>query len=147
MTTTFIDNVAVPLALRYHGGNILDENGAEVLHYIWSKRLLTRLRYIFEKGETDPVILQLKAAEIAASPMRPYTIVDDAEENDPILLEAMEIARNAIKTKLQAEGLPIPAKLDIHARALVEGVPVIIEEATRRIEARLRAAALPLGAV
>ncbi len=142
MTTVFIANLAVNLPSRFSAGDELDEISARVLHNIWAKRLSARLRWMKDRGELDAQTIQAKAIELARQELAPYSISEDADEDDPIMAEAMTLARDLITARMAAEGIPPPKGLDQHARALVEQVPALVEKARLRVEARFKAAAL-----
>lgn len=146
MPTVFIDNRPIDLPVRWHAGDIIEPEFTEVLHRIWLKRIAARLRYLKEKGEDDETI-QAKALEFAAQPLGPYSTVQDEEDDDPVIAEALDIARAMIVSRMEAEGLPPPKGLDTHARALVDAMPQLVERARGRVEARYRAASLAMGVV
>jgi hypothetical protein len=66
---------------------------------------------------------------------------DDDGETDPVMEEALAIAREMIIGRMAEEGLPPPRGINTHARALVDAMPEIQDRARFRIEARYRAAA------
>ena len=77
--------------------------------------------------------------------MLPYATLDDGDDDDPILLEAMAIARELIIKRMATEGLPPPKGLDMHAKQLVDNQPKIVELARKRVEERHKAAIDTIG--
>jgi hypothetical protein len=140
MPTIFLDSMVVSLPSRFSEGQELDHVAAEMLNIIMFRRIRAKLRYLLERGEILASDLQAKAYELAEQPLRVAATLDDSEDEDPILLEALAIARELICTRMAQEGLPPPKGLDNHAKALVDGVPEIQEQARKRIEARYLAA-------
>lgn len=141
MSTVFIANLAVILPIRFSTGGELDEIASQVLNEIQLKRIKSRLRYLLQRGDIDTNELQSKALELSELDLVPYAMQDDDEtEGDPIFLEAMSMARDLIVSRMAQEGLPPPKGLDLHAKALVDGMPELQEKARLRIEARYRAA-------
>lgn len=145
MATVFINGLAVNLPSRFAEGQVLTPHQAQVLHEIWLKRIVAKLRWLYNKGEIDAQGLCAKALELAALDLAPYSPVEDAEDDDPVLEEAMIIARDLIVGRMAKEGLPPPKGLDIHAKALVDNLPAITERARLRVEARYQAAASLIG--
>ena len=147
MATVFIANLAVVLPSRFAAGDILNETAAAVLNDIHRKRLTAKLRYLHQKGDINKDGLQSKALELASLELVPYTTLDDedGEPLDPILEEALSMARNLIITRMAEEGLPPPKGLESHAKALVDAMPGLQEKARLRVEARYQAAALAMG--
>jgi hypothetical protein len=144
MATVFINNLAVVLPRRFAAGDTIGEIPARILHNIWLKRFSAKLRWLKDRGEIDAQSMQAKAEELAAQELTPYNIAEDADDDDPILVEAIEIARTLIISRMAAEGISPPKGIDTHARALVDSMPAIVEKARIRVEARHRAAALPI---
>lgn len=141
MPTVFIGSVAVSLPQRFTAGDTLSENAADVLNDVQLKRLKARLRYMLAHGDVNADGLQATALNIMSQELVPYATLDDDDENvDPVLEEALSIARDMIVGRMAAEGLPPPKGLDAHAKALVDGQPRIQEQARLRVEARFRAA-------
>ena len=143
MTTSFIAGKAVPLATIWSEGDLLDEIGAIMLNDIQHKRVKAKLRYLLQRGEIDANSLQAKADELMSQELS--IISTDDDEDDPIIIEAIEIAKELINKRMAAEGLPPPKGIELHAKALVEGVPEISERARLRVEARYRAASETLS--
>jgi hypothetical protein len=141
MPTVFINNIAVILPSRFALGQALTENAALVLNDVQLKRIKARLRYMLAHGDVNTDGLQDTALALLDTDLVPYATIDDDDENlDPVLEEALSIARELIIGRMAAEGLPPPKGLDVHAKALVDGQPKIQEQARRRIEARYKAA-------
>ena len=140
MPTVFLDTMVVSLPSRFAEGQELDERAAEMLNIILLRRIRAKLRYLLDRGDILVTDLQAKANELVALPMKVASTLDDSEDEDPILLEALNIARDMITARMAQEGLPPPRGLDAHAKALVDGVPAIQEQARKRIEARYLAA-------
>ena len=145
MTTQFIANIAVTLPPRFAAGDILDETGSRVLQSLWLKRINTKLRWLRERGDIDAQGLQAKATELAQADLAPYSVAEDADDDDPVLIEALDIAKSLITARMAAEGLPPPKGLDTHARELVNSLPQLVERARMRVEARYKAAVSLLG--
>lgn len=141
MTTVFIETTAVNLPSRFAAGDIIGEVAANVLNDIQIKRIRVRLAYMLKKGDINPDGLQARANELASQDLAPHVTLDDEDENsDPILAEALLIAKELITRRMAAEGLPVPKGIDIHAKALVDALPELQEKARLRVEARFRAA-------
>lgn len=150
MPTVFVANLAVNLPSRFAAGDTIDDAAAYVLNDVHRKRLTSRLRYMLAKGEIHADELQRKAEELHQAELVPYATLDDDEENnanDPIMAEALSMARELIVTRMAKEGLPPPRGLDVHAKALVDAMPSIVERARLRVEARYKAAASALEGV
>lgn len=144
MATVFVNSLAVVLPSRFSEGDIMDETASKVLNSIWLKRLSAKLRWLKDRGEIDALTFRAKAFELAGLDLAPYSIAEDAEDDDPILVEAIDMAKTLITARMAAEGLPPPKGLDLHAKALVDAMPALVEKARLRVEARFRAAALPI---
>ena len=142
MPTVFIANMAITLPSRFAPGDIATEAAADMLNYVQLTRIKSRLRYMLAQGHVLADGLQAKAAELAEQELVPYALTDDDEDaNDPVLQEALAIARELIITRMAQQGLPPPKGLDLHAKALVDGQPALQDRARARVEARYRAAA------
>lgn len=140
MPTIFIAGLAVTLPSRFAEGDIATETSAAMLNDIQQKRISARLRRLITRGEIREDELQAKAEQLMELSMVPYITLDDGEiETDPVALEAIDMAKTLITTKMAREGLPPPKGLDDHARNLVDQMPKIMEAARLRIEARYRA--------
>jgi hypothetical protein len=140
MPTIFLDSMVVSLPSRFAQGQELDAQAAEMLNIIMFRRIRAKLRYLLDRGEILVTDLQTKANELAAQPLRIASTLDDSEDDDPILIEALSIAKDIICSRMAQEGLPPPRGIDAHAKALVDGLPEIQEQARKRIEARYLAA-------
>lgn len=148
MPTVFIANLAVVLPVRFASGDTLEDNAASVLNEIHLRRIKARLRYLLSRGEIDGNEIQAKALELSNSEMLPYlTSDDDDTESDPVYVEAISMARELIVSRMAQEGLPPPRGLDLHAKALVDGMPELQEKARLRVEARYKAAAEAISGV
>jgi hypothetical protein len=140
--TLFIDNRVMQFEKKYKEGDLLDEIGAELLNDIQHKRVKAKIRWLLSRGEISPDEVQSRADLLMEQPMLPYlTTDDDGADIDPVLQESLSIARELIVGRMAKEGLPPPRGLDNHAKALVDGMPQIRENARLRVEARYRAAA------
>jgi hypothetical protein len=142
--TVFINGFAIVLPRVTKGGDIMTENDADVLNEVQHRRVKARLRWLLKRGEINSHDIQQKAEELCAMPMVAHSTLDDSDEDDPILAEAMNIARELISARMAAEGLPPPKGLDIHAKALVDALPEIQERARQRVAARYNAVARSL---
>ena len=140
MPTAFIDNQVVVLPRKVTPGAIMSEIDAAIISEIQHNRVKARLRYLLSRGEIDANGIQVKANELMDLPLSPNATLDDSEETDPVLEEAMTIAREIVTKRMASEGLPVPKNLDLHAKALVDAIPALQEKARRRIEARLTVA-------
>jgi hypothetical protein len=141
--TIFIEDTAVNLPTRFRAGDTLDELAANVLNDIHLRRLRAKLRWLLNNGSILQEHLQSKAQELNIAPLMPYATLDDGEDmegSDPILAEAMSIARELILSRLAREGLETPKNLDMHVKQLVDNMPQLHERARQRVEARFRAA-------
>lgn len=148
MPTVFIANLAIILPIRFAAGDTLEDNAASVLNDIHLRRIKARLRYLLSRGEIDGNEIQAKALELSDSEMLPYlTSDDDDTESDPVYVEAIAMARELIVSRMAQEGLPPPKGLDLHAKALVDGMPELQERARLRVEARYKAAAEAISGV
>lgn len=147
MPTVFIGTVAVPLPYRVgeQTGDPLTELHARILDTVLHRRVKAKLRWLLERGEILPQEIHTKASELCAQDLKPYATLDDGDDEDPILVEAMAIARDLIITRMAQENLPPPKNIDVHAKQIVDNVPAIQEQARRRVEARYRAAAALIG--
>lgn len=146
MLTVFIGGLAVRLAPRFAEGDIIDETAAVVLTRVWTARLAQRLRWLQSRGELDWPSMQAKADELALQPLGPPALSDTLSgDNDPVLQEAMTMAREIINAHMAQENLPVPKAIDEHARALLDGMPHLIERARARVEARYEVANAALG--
>lgn len=145
MPTVFIANLAVPLPTRFVAGDLATEIAAALLNDIQLKRVKAKLRWHLQKGDVLPDGLQAKAHELMKLELVPYITLDDGEEDDPVLLEALAMARDLIVTRMAQEGLPPPKGLDVHAKALVDANPALQEKARLRVEARYKAATAVIG--
>jgi hypothetical protein len=142
MPTVFINGLAVPLPYQDKEGDPINEMHAHILGKVLHRRVKARLRWLLQRGEIAPEELPAKAEELCQMELVPHLTFDDGDDEDPILVEALGIARELIMTKMAEEGIPLPPpkNLDLHAKALVNGKPAIQEEARRRLEARYKAA-------
>lgn len=145
MPTVFINNLAVVLPSRFAAGQEIGENAAAVLNEIQHQRVRVRLRRLVQRGELAEEEIQPKADAFMAEELEPYGVGDEDIENDPVFKEALGMARELIVGRMAAEGLPPPKGIDNHAKALVEGMPALMEKARLRVEARYRAAAAAIG--
>lgn len=147
MPTIFIEGTAVALPYREGEmeGDPMQEYQAIILDTILHRRVKARLRWLLDRGEIFAEGIQAKALELCSQPLKPYATLDDGIEDDPILIEAMVIARELITSRMAQENLPPPKNLDAHAKQLVDNVPQIHEQARLRVEARYRAATERLG--
>lgn len=147
MPTIFINGLAVPLPYRdgEKPGDPLQPIHRLILDMILHRRVKAKLRYLLDRGEILPSELQAKALALCEEPLKPYLTLDDDEE-DPVLVEAMVIAREVITSRMAQENLPPPKNLDLHAKQLVDNIPQLQETARKRLEARYRAAQEALGA-
>ena len=141
MPTVFIDNMAVVLPSRFSAGDVLTENSANLLFDIHLRRLKSKLRWLLNRGQILPHELQAKALELNQAEMVPYFTSDDDDiTDDPVQQEAMTMAKGIIISRMASEGLPAPKNIELHAKALVDGMPILLERARLRIEARYQAA-------
>lgn len=142
MGTVLIGTTLVPLPQKYLSGQEMDDVIASMLNDIRNQRTMAKLRYLFDRGEINADNIQAKALEIQSEPLRYVRGANDLEDekSDPILEEALGIARELIISRMAKEGLPPPKGLDTHAKALVEAMPQIYERARLRIEAKYRTA-------
>lgn len=142
MPTVFINGTAV--ALPYRAGEMpgdpLQDYQARILNNILHRRVKARLRWLLDRKEVFAEGIQAKAVELCSQPLKPYSTLDDGIDDDPILLEAMNIARELIISRMAQENLPPPKNIDIHAKQIVDNVPEIQEQARKRVEARYKAA-------
>jgi hypothetical protein len=143
MTTAFIGGRAVVLPNIVEAGMPMTDTHAALLTGIWLKRLSSKLRWLLDRGQIDAQGVQIKALELATEDLAPYNIAEDADEDDPVLVEALAMAEAVINSRMAAEGLPPPRNIDQHARALVAAMPALVEKARLRVEARYQAAVLP----
>jgi hypothetical protein len=140
MPTVYINNLAVVLPSRFAADDVIGENAASVLQDIQLRRIKSKLRWLLAKGDLNPDGVQAKAEELLTHELVPYGTLDDSDDDDPVLVEALAMAREIIISRMAQEGLPPPRGIDIHAKALVDGAPQILERARLRIEARYKAA-------
>ena len=141
MPTIFTNGLAISLPIRFAEGDVIDATAAAVLNDIQRRRVTARLRYMLQKGDLSKDDLQAKALELYSQELVPYATLDDEDNvSDPIMDEALTIARELIVTRMAQEGLPPPKGLDLHAKALVDGMPDLQEQARKRVEAKYQAA-------
>jgi hypothetical protein len=145
MPTVFIDNRAITLPSRFKVGDECSYNSARVLNEVQIRRIKARLRWLLSKGDINGDEIQKRALELSEQELVPYATLDDTDDEDPILVEALNIARELIVSRMAQEGLPPPKGLDIHAKALVDGMPELQEKARLRIEAKYKAASQAIG--
>ena len=126
MPTVFIAGMAVNLPSRFKAGHVLDHADAALGNQIWLKRLAARLRRLLKLGQIDATSIDERVREIHAEELAPYSIAQDADDDDPVLAEAMEMAKALITQRMAQENIPPPKNLDAHARAVIEGVPAIV---------------------
>ncbi len=147
MPTAYIAEQIVDLPVRFLAGHILTEAEAEVANREYLKRLAARIRYRYDHGEITSETMQdigTKMAldfEFSESDMA----ADEADDNDPVRIEGLKIARELIKAELATTGITDIPNLDIHAKALYEGNPAIRERAKQRCEIRWKTAREALG--
>jgi hypothetical protein len=141
MITVFVDDRPLSLPSRFSSGDIMNDIAAEVLNVIQLRRIKAKLRYLLSHGEVLEDGLQEKLLELLKVDLVPYPTLDDEDaDDDPILAEALAIAKDLITKRMAQEGLPPPKGLDLHAKALVDGMPSLMERARLRVEARYLAA-------
>jgi hypothetical protein len=146
MPIAIIDSMVISFPRKTAQGDPLTEQDAALLCYIQRNRIVSKIRYLLARGEISHAEVQGKANELAEQPMLPYlTLDDEGAEGDPILEEAMAIARDLIVKRMAEEGLPPPKGLDTHAKALVDNMPALLEQARLRVEAKYRAAEAALA--
>lgn len=121
----------------------MTESDAATLNHIHLKRISSRIRWLLNTNQIALDEAQAKANEFSAQDLEPYNLVEDGDDNDPVLLEALAMAETAINARMAAEGLPPPRNIDQHARALVKAMPSLVEKARLRVEARYKASILP----
>ena len=143
-----IDNLVIPFPRKTLAGDPMTEQGAALLCLIQRNRIVAKIRYLLTRGDISSAEVQAKALELAEQPLVPYlTLDDEGAEGDPILEEALNIARELIVQRMAEEGLPPPKGLDTHAKALVDNMPALQEQARMRVEARYKAAAAALEGI
>lgn len=147
MATVFIAGLAVKLEQRWRAGQELDEVTAGLLNEIKVRRTVAKLRYLLDKGDLSPAELPAKAIELQCQPLERGTVSADldSDEDDPILTEALEMAKELLIAHMASEGLPPPKGLELHAKALVDARPDLQELARKRVEARFAAAAAAMA--
>jgi hypothetical protein len=140
MPTVFINSLAVQLPSRFAAGQVLNDIAASVLNDIQLKRIKAKLRYLLSRGDINADGIQQRANDLYEQELLPYATLDDDEDEDPILAEALSMARELIVGRMASEGLPPPKGIDLHAKALVDAMPQLQEKARLRLEIRYRAA-------
>jgi polyhydroxyalkanoate synthesis regulator phasin len=140
MPIAFVDNKLLVLPTICHVGKPLTAIDAEMLNEIKINRTMTKLRYLIKRGELNQEEVQAKVNELMQQPLEPYGPLTD-DDNDPITLEAISIATELITTFMAKENLPPPKNITDHAKALIQAMPKIYEQARLRLEAQYRAAA------
>jgi hypothetical protein len=128
------------LPSRFSAGDLATEVAAKILNQIQHQRVRAKHLYLLERGEVVPENLQAKADELMEQELLPYLTSADNEDDDPVMVEALSIARDLIIARLAQEGCLPPKGIDFHAKALVDGNPAIYEQARKRVEARFAAA-------
>jgi hypothetical protein len=141
--TVFIANLAVRLPRRY---TTLTAEACDILNDIHCKRIKAKLRYMLDRGELAPQDAQAKADELVAAGLSLAPTPDDDDSGpDAIQAEALAIARDLIVSRMAKENLQPPKGLDLHAKALVDAMPEIQEQARLRLQARFAAANAAIG--
>lgn len=135
MPVTFINGIVVDLPVRFEAGQVIDEAGATILTEIYLGRMRSRLNHLLKQGTINKDGLQRKALELSEKELS-VRYIENSEEDDPIAVEALIIARDLIVARMTAEHMPLPANLDNHAQALVNAMPEIRERARARVELR-----------
>lgn len=149
MPTAFINGLAINLPSRFAEGDKADAIALALLNEIQHRRVKSQLRYMLAHGDINPDGLQQRADELMAKELVPHLTPDDDDEaeNDPVFKEALSMARELIISRMAAEGLPPPKGIDVHAKALVDGMPDLQEKARARVELRQRIAIEALGSI
>lgn len=142
MPTVYIADSAIELPVRFVTGQVLSEVEAQLLNREYMKRLISRIRYRYDHSEFDDNSIHdgafkmgLEFAFIEAD-----ANAEDVDENDPVFIEGMKIARELILQQLSENGLTEIPNLDSHARALYEGSEAVRVRARQRCETRWRLA-------
>lgn len=141
MPLVFIPPFALNLPSRFAAGDLLDETFAEFLNQLQLKRVRSKLRHMYGRGEISDENAQAIANALCKQPLAAHISSSDDDLPDPIGDEALAIARDLIISRMAHEGLPPPRGLDNHAKVLLEARPEILERARKRVEARFVAAA------
>lgn len=147
MPTTYIANLALELPARYAAGDTMDELGAALLNREYIKRVSARIRYRFDHNDLNELTMQAGAYKMGLE----FTFIesdadaDDMDENDPVFIEGLKIAKELILRELSESGISEIPNLDMHARALYEGSEAIRDRARQRCETRWRTAKEALG--
>lgn len=142
MPVVYINNLVVTLPTRFAAGDVLAETSSALLNQIHVNRVRAKLNYLLKRGDILPAELLDKATELMNQPLTSVVTSDDddTDNDDPVLAEAMTIARGLISQKLAQQNIGEPKNLDQHAKALLDNVPMIMEKARRRVELRYKAA-------
>jgi len=126
----------VRLPPRFTEGTVIDADDAERLQVLWENNVFERLRqFIKASPRTTAEGLQAEADRLAETYALPPPRRD---AGDPIEVEARNLARESLLSRLRAEGLPAPRNLDDHITILLDRHPRLYDTALERVEARLR---------
>ena len=132
MRIGFIGNQTVPLPRRAVAGQALTPVEAAILTEIHHARIASQLRYMLAKGTITKRQLQQKAIELAKLPL---TAGADEDASDPVLLEAIALAKEMLTAEAVREGLPTKT-IEARAKAVVDANPALRAKAQERLAAK-----------
>lgn len=149
MPTAYIANSALELPVRFIAGQELDEVEAQILNREYMKRLVSRIRYRYDHNEFNDETIHAGAFKMGLefNFIEADAELSDIDENDPVFVEGMKIARELILQQLSESGLSEIPNLDMHAKALYEGSEAIRDRARQRCETRWKIAKEALGEI
>lgn len=133
---TVVGPFLIPVSPRYLESHELTPAEAAAANFCWLERFYRRVNYAVARNP------DWTEAEIFAEAERLESELESfAEQNnsDPIMTEAIIIAKEQLELRLEAEGLPVPTGIEAHTKVLAENNEAIQAEARLRVEARLRA--------
>lgn len=147
MPTAYIANIALELPVRFITGQVLDVTEADILNREYMKRLIAQVRYRYDHNELNDDSIHAGAFTMGINFVFNEANAKETEddENDPVFIEGMKIAREMIIKELADSGLTEIPNIDNHARALFDGSEAIRIRARQRCETRWRMAKEALG--
>ena len=139
-----IDGITLELPLLFNAGDIIDDDGAWALNEMMLTRLRERTRWRLRQGVVTTITVQSVVEEMVSA--FTFDSGEPCDVDEPVMEEAITLAREMITKSLAKDGLPPPKNLEEHAKTLAEQSDQLRERARLRVEARLNAALAALSA-
>jgi len=133
LPTAFIHDTPIHVPEAISPGHQLSADEAAVLNNLWLGLFTSRLRWFINRTEG------LTSSDVHAKAQAIDSELDLSglgSEPDKIWDEAMSLARELISRQLEADGLPPPTNIDLHAEELVNATPSLLAQAQQRVEVR-----------